>query len=145
MVEPKDILIDFDGTVVKHRFPNIGEDIGAAPVLRDLLSAGHRLILFTMRSNKLSAFDSPGDIPAAPYLDQAIYWFESNGIWLYGINTCPGQDKWTSSPKAYGQLIIDDTCLGIPLSLDPGPGERPYVNWAGVRHLLQEKNYLPIY
>lgn len=25
------IVIDFDGTVVKHRYPAIGEDIGALP------------------------------------------------------------------------------------------------------------------
>ena len=50
-----DIVIDFDGTVVTHEFPKIGRDIGAVPVLKELVANGHRLILFTMRS----------DIPAA--------------------------------------------------------------------------------
>ena len=36
--------IDFDGTCVTHEFPNIGKDIGAVPVLRDIVAAGHKLI-----------------------------------------------------------------------------------------------------
>lgn len=49
-----DILIDFDGTCVTHEFPLVGKDIGAAQVLRDLVSNGHRLILFTMRAEDCS-------------------------------------------------------------------------------------------
>jgi hypothetical protein len=45
------IGIDFDGTVVTHDFPKIGKDIGAVPVLRKLVDNGHKLILFTMRSD----------------------------------------------------------------------------------------------
>jgi hypothetical protein len=43
------IAIDFDGTCTSHDFPNIGKDIGAAPVLKDLIRNGHELILYTMR------------------------------------------------------------------------------------------------
>ena len=43
------IGIDFDGTCVKHAFPAIGDDIGAVPVLKELVDKGHKLILFTMR------------------------------------------------------------------------------------------------
>ena len=46
-----DIVIDFDGTVVTHDFPKVGNDIGAVPVLKELIANGHRLILFTMRSD----------------------------------------------------------------------------------------------
>ena len=46
-----DILIDFDGTVVTHDFPAVGKDIGSVPVLKRLVDNGHRLILFTMRSD----------------------------------------------------------------------------------------------
>ena len=46
-----DIVIDFDGTCVTHDFPKVGKDIGAEPVLIKLLKHGHRLVLFTMRSN----------------------------------------------------------------------------------------------
>ena len=46
------IAIDFDGTCVTHEFPKIGKDIGAIPVLKELTNKGHKLILFTMRSNR---------------------------------------------------------------------------------------------
>lgn len=48
------IAVDFDGTCVTHAYPQIGKEIGAAPVLR-YLAQKHMLILFTMRCN---AFDS---------------------------------------------------------------------------------------
>ena len=35
------IGIDFDGTCVKHAFPSIGDDIGAVPVLKELVDNGH--------------------------------------------------------------------------------------------------------
>ena len=50
------VVLDFDGTVVKHRYPAVGEDIGAVPVLRKLVQNGHDLLLSTMRSR-----DSEGD------------------------------------------------------------------------------------
>ena len=44
------IAVDFDGTIVEHRYPDIGEIIpGAFEVLRDLQANGHRLILWTVR------------------------------------------------------------------------------------------------
>ena len=39
------IAVDFDGTCVTHKYPDIGEDIGAVPVLKELVDKGHRLIL----------------------------------------------------------------------------------------------------
>lgn len=45
------IGIDFDGTCVKHAFPRKGDDIGAIPILKELVDNGHKLILFTMRSD----------------------------------------------------------------------------------------------
>ena len=44
------IAVDFDGTCVKHAYPKIGEDIGAIPVLKQLVNDGHQLVLNTMRS-----------------------------------------------------------------------------------------------
>jgi hypothetical protein len=127
-----DILVDFDGTCTTHDFPKIGKDIGAQEVLRDLVLAGNRLILFTMRSNGV-----PGK-----YLDDATEWFEKNDIPLYGIQENPTQKAWTSSPKAYGQLIIDDICLGIPLIVDPKLSDRPFVDWVKCRTLLEESGIL---
>lgn len=97
-----DILIDFDGTCVTHEFPLVGKNIGAAQVLRDLVSNGHRLILFTMRAEDCS-------------IQPAIDWFAENGIALYAVQRQPEQHKFTSSPKALGDLMIDDTALGVKL------------------------------
>ena len=53
MADQLTIAVDFDGTCVTHEYPYLGQDIGAAPVLRELADAGYRLILNTMRSGKL--------------------------------------------------------------------------------------------
>lgn len=135
------IAIDFDGTCVTHEFPRVGKDIGAIPVLKELTDNGHQLILFTMRSFK------EGVSPVTRYVEDggltdAIGWFNENYIPLYGINTNPTQDRWTSSPKAYAHLYIDDAALGCPLIYDPNICERPFVDWVAVRKLLVEKKII---
>ena len=127
-----DILVDFDGTCTTHDFPYVGKEIGAPEVLRDLVIAGNRLILFTMRS----------DTSKGKFLKDAVQWFEKHDIPLYGIQENPTQRAWTSSPKAYGQLIIDDICLGIPLKVDPQISDRPFVDWEKCRTLMEEMGIL---
>ena len=136
-----DIIIDFDGTCVTHEFPNIGKEIGAVPVLQELVKNGHNLILFTMRSDleqkKIDPFVNPRIINVqGKHLANAVKWFVKNEIPLYGIQINPTQQSWTSSPKAYGQLIIDDAALGCPLKFDKSLSDRPFVNWESVRDLL---------
>lgn len=130
------IAVDFDGTCVTHEFPKIGRDIGAVPVLRKLVDNGHKLILFTMRSNVVNPKSENPDIhlESGNYLDDAINWFKDNGIRLWGIQTNPEQCNWTSSPKAYAQLYIDDAALGCPLIRVVN--ERPFVDWDAVEKLL---------
>ena len=103
------IVLDFDGTVVKHRYPAVGEDIGAVPVLRKLVQNGYYLILNTMRSRNSEGKDT---------LQPAIDWFASNAIPLFGVNENPDQKEWTSSPKVYGNIYIDDGAHGAPLKVD---------------------------
>lgn len=124
---PDIIAVDFDGTCVTHEYPSVGRDIGAAPVLKALSEAGCKLILWTMRSRGRGDGTDP--------LQDAIDWFEANGIPLFGVNENPQQKIWTSSPKAYAKLYIDDAALGTPLI--PGKeGERPYVDWNAVAGML---------
>ena len=113
------IVLDFDGTVVKHRYPTVGEDIGAVPVLKRLVANGHKLLLSTMRSH-----DSNGEDTLQPAID----WFAERGIPLYGINENPSQKEWTSSPKVYGNLYIDDAALGAPLKADDSDAP-PFIDW----------------
>lgn len=136
------ILIDFDGTVVTHEFPYIGKDVGAVPILEKLVNKGHNLILFTMRSNFKGTNGPLGHKGNGKYLTDAVNWFKERKIPLYGINTNPQQKHWTASPKAYGDLIIDDTCLGIPLIFDKNTSNKPFVDWIKVEELLIEKEIL---
>lgn len=119
-----EICVDADGTCFTHDYPNVGKDIGAVPVLKKLTDNGHNLIIFTMRSGK--------------ELNDVVKWYKDNKIPLYGIQTNPTQGSWTSSPKAYGQLYIDDAALGCPLIHNPKKHSRPFVNWVKVEEMLTE-------
>lgn len=118
------INIDFDGTSVTHDFPNVGKEIGATKVLRELVENGHKLILFTMRSGNT--------------LDDAVKWFTDNDIPLYGIQTNPTQKTWTTSPKSYAQVMIDDSALGCPLKFDKDLSDRMFVDWDKVKEMLKQ-------
>lgn len=132
------IGIDFDGTVVTHEYPKIGQDIGAVPVLKKLIENGHQLILNTMRSSR--------------ELGDAIDWFKVNGIELYGVGYNPNQTKWTTSNKCYAELYIDDAGLGIPLSIMTSkngenveiPYGRPFVNWTMVEEMLTNMGLIKV-
>lgn len=115
------IAIDFDGTIADHRYPDIGAPVpGAFLWLKRFQEAGAKLILYTMRS------DSPKD---GPTLTQAVDFCRRNGVEFFGVNTDPGQSSWTSSPKAYAQIYIDDAALGCPLRENSRAGGRPMVDW----------------
>lgn len=120
------IAVDFDGTCVTHKYPAIGEDIGAGPVLREIVENGHKIILYTMRSGK--------------QLEEAVDWFDVEDIDLYGVNKNPTQEEWTKSPKAYANLYIDDAALGVPLIFPKG--ERPHVNWGLVKYFLESNKII---
>ena len=127
------ICVDIDGTCVKHTKPlSTTEDVPhAAEVLKELVNAGHKLIIFTMRSNKGGKM----------LLKDSEDWFKKNDIDLYASQKNPTQWAWTNSPKAYGSVYIDDAALGCPLIKEEGD-LRPYVDWLKVRELLIEQNVL---
>jgi hypothetical protein len=119
------IGVDFDGTVVKHAYPEIGEPLlGAVGTLKALVAEGHRLILWTMRSGET--------------LDAAVSYMENNGVVLWGVN-CNPEQNWSSSPKAYCHIYIDDAALGCPLVQDE---PRAKVDWSGVVRLLERAGAL---
>lgn len=115
------LAIDFDGTCVKHVWPDVGDDVPyAVETLKALSDANHKLILWTMRSGET--------------LNDAVEWFKTRSIKLYGVNSNPEQTTWTNSPKAYAQIYIDDAAFGCPLIYD-GIG-KPYVAWEEVQRIL---------
>lgn len=148
-----EIAIDFDGTCVTHEYPKVGKDIGAVPILKKLVENGHQLILFTMRSPNSGISPVTGKEENGG-LQDAINWFEKNKIPLYGIQTNPTQFEWTSSPKCYAQLYIDDAALGCPLKQNyishpdgyysgkPIKDGRPYVDWKKVERILLDMNLI---
>ncbi len=126
MPDSQIIGIDFDGTIVEHAYPDIGAPVpGALETMKDLIEAGHRIILWTMRS---------GDT-----LAQAQAYCESHGITFYGINENPDQ-SWSFSPKAYCHVYIDNAALGCPLIRKFN--QRPMVYWPKVREFLEAKGLL---
>ena len=67
------IAVDFDGTIVEHRYPEIGNEIPfATETLKMLIKDHHRLILWSVREGKL--------------LDDAIAWCRKRGIEFYAVN-----------------------------------------------------------
>jgi hypothetical protein len=124
------IAVDFDGTVVDHRFPDAGPDVpGAVESLLKLSADGHKLILWTMRSGI--------------YLAHAVEWYAERKIPLYGINENPDQKSWTASPKAYANCYVDDAAVGCPL-LHLAKFKRPCVDWAKIMTIFNLHDAGPI-
>ena len=97
------IAVDFDGTIVEHRYPAIGKELPfAIDTLRKLKAEGHRLILWTVREGKC--------------LDEAVEFCRSKGLEFYAINrNYPEEVIDTNrnfSRKIKVDLWIDDRNLG---------------------------------
>lgn len=115
------IAVDFDGTIVDHRFPDIGQESpGAIKWLKAFQDAGAKLILWTMRSD--------GSVDETPLAD-AVAFCRERGLEFWGVNANPEQASWTQSPKVYAHVYIDDAALGCPLRENPRAGGRPFVEW----------------
>ncbi len=97
----KVIAIDFDGTVVEHKFPNIGKEmLFAFATLKALQNKGHKLILWTIRTGET--------------LNDAVEYCRKNGVEFYAVNkNYPEEvlDEKTSR-KLNADVFIDDRNLG---------------------------------
>jgi len=115
------LAVDFDGTVVEHRYPDIGLPVpGAIESLREAQNLGARIMLWTMRDGS--------------ELAAAVAYMIDNGIKLFGVNKNPETD-WTTSPKLYAHCYIDDAALGCPLRASIGT-DRPSADWNEIRPML---------
>ncbi len=97
------IAVDFDGTIVEHRYPAIGnEQPFAIETLKKLTEEGHRLILWTVREGRL--------------LDEAVMFCRERGLEFYAVNRdYPEEEKSRNnhfSRKLKADLWIDDRNLG---------------------------------
>ena len=97
------IAIDFDGTIVEHKYPAIGAELPfAIETLIKLKEEGHKLILWTVREGRL--------------LDEAVEFCRERGLEFYAINRdYPEEEKGRNnhfSRKLKADLWIDDRNLG---------------------------------
>ena len=79
------IAVDFDGTIVEHRYPRIGKEIPfATDTLKLLQQDQHRLILWSVREGEL--------------LEEAVAWCKERGVEFYAVNRDYPEEK-QSLPK----------------------------------------------
>ena len=97
------IAIDFDGTIVQDRYPEIGNERPfATQTIKMLMAEGHQFILWTVREGEL--------------LEEAVQWLRDRGIELYAVNKdYPDEDASKDrhySRKLKVDLFIDDRNVG---------------------------------
>lgn len=95
------IAVDFDGTIVEHRYPEIGKEKPfAIQCLKQLQQEGNRLILWTSREGKL--------------LEDAVAFCHERGLDFYAVNSNQPDDALFkhSSAKVIADVYIDDRNLG---------------------------------
>lgn len=97
------IAVDFDGTIVEHKYPHIGKEIPfAISTLKRLQAEHHQLILWTVREGRL--------------LEEAVNFCHERGLEFYAVNANhPDEEaKMYSVPcrKLKADLFIDDRNVG---------------------------------
>lgn len=104
-------VIDFDGTIVEHKFPAVGEPMPEAfEVMRELQLNDWVLILWTCREND-------GHKINRQYLKDAVDFCKEHGVEFDGVNETPIEYEFRTEKdclrrKAYGDVYIDDRNLG---------------------------------
>jgi hypothetical protein len=95
------IAVDFDGTIVEHRYPKIGKVLPFAfETIIELQKKQHQIILWTFRAGK--------------ELEEAVEFCKKRGVEFYAVNKSYPEEKYdeTISRKINADLYIDDRNLG---------------------------------
>ena len=96
------IAVDFDGTIVEHRYPEIGKELPfAISTLKRLQEERHRLVLWTVREGKL--------------LDEAVEFCRQRGLEFYAVNANFPEEEakpGAACRKLKADLFIDDRNVG---------------------------------
>lgn len=98
------IAVDFDGTIVEHRYPEIGEELPfATETLKMLIKDRHKLILWSVREGKL--------------LDDAVNWCRKRGVEFYAVNRDYPEENGKESNNFFSRklkvdMFIDDRNIG---------------------------------
>jgi len=95
---PRTIAVDFDGTIVENKFPDIGpEKFFAIDTLKMLQEKQHRLILWTVRHGKK--------------LEEAVEFCRKRGLEFYAVNNSFPDENFNpeeTSRKINADIFIDD-------------------------------------
>lgn len=95
------LAIDFDGTIVESKYPDIGKPmLFAFETLKKLQERGFILILWTYRRGK--------------HLDEAVEFCRKHGIEFYAINKNYPEEVFDAevSRKLNADIFIDDRNVG---------------------------------
>lgn len=97
------IAVDFDGTIVEHKYPAIGKEIPfAIDTLKMLINDRHRLILWSVREGQL--------------LDEAVEWCRERGVEFWAVNRDYPEETTDNnqhfSRKLKVDIFIDDRNIG---------------------------------
>lgn len=120
------ITIDFDGTIVEHKFPKIGDPLPLAfEVLKELKEAGWKLILWTCRENE-------GYNINRQFLKEAVDFCLENGVEFDAVNETILENDFREGRcimrKPHAAYHIDDRNLG------------GFPGWDVVRKIILEGN-----
>lgn len=97
------IAVDFDGTIVEHKYPAIGQERPfAIDTLKMLQKEQHKIILWSVREGKL--------------LEEAVDWCRVHGLEFYAVNRDYPEETTNNNPhfsrKVKADIFIDDRNLG---------------------------------
>ena len=143
------VAVDFDGICVSNEYPSIGENIGAADVLRKIIDSGNDLILWTHRFNTYKHNNFMQSVVDEHHLDDAVNWFKNREIPLLGINENPNQSKedakhkgrgyqWSGSKMVYADVVINYYGIGVPLKFDYKISDLPIADWQKIESWLTD-------
>ncbi|MDI1233937.1 MAG: hypothetical protein PSX81_06635 [bacterium] len=127
-------FLDFDGTIVEHEYPAIGNCVeGCYTVIAKLQKAGHKIILNSYRSQSKSG-----------KLKNALEHINKKGQGI--INPIIEFSKSKVNPfywnweifMTFGFIFIDDDCLGIPVKNANAIEGRQVVDWQAVDRQFEE-------
>lgn len=121
------IYLDFDGTVVEHQYPAIGQcKWGCLEIIDKLNKAGHEIVLNTMRVE----FDTGTLMEALEFINSAMTNLNNTQVYSF-TNTDhkyePTRWDWDLHFRS-GRIFIDDVCEGIPLKSSKTT-RRQMVDW----------------
>ena len=113
------IAVDFDGTIVEHRYPKIGEERPfAIETLKMLQKERHQIILWTVREGIL--------------LNEAVEWCRERGLEFYAVNKdypeeiCDANKNSNYSSMLKADVFIDDRNIGGML------------DWGQIYHMIMD-------